>query len=395
MTEFRPNLWQTEILQNHLDELNSPNYVATATLVQRGPLEFDRVVAAYRQLLERHTALSSAFVNGDHGWVCRQVALPEVPDIESSPEGYVIGPASFDVTSGPFLRVEARRESDDTWHITLICDHFVVDGRGMDIIVVDFIALYGQSEGHALSPAGRPAHIAEWQRSRLAEDGDAALDHWRALLGDYEPPFKPCPDPKEFDVLYGGSGVALSALDTTAAALRASRSQLLLWAFGRAVARVLGCQVTVVNTPTSGRDMSPCPEVVTKTANTIPVMVDTALGEERGVRSIARQMILAKRFEYYPFLLVEKRIDTVRFAPDRNPFFVFVDSPDTSLPGGFSRVGGKLYDAPMPISLFARAVGDEIRFTLAVNTGTVAAATMKPVLTVMDDVLAAAVNGTG
>ncbi len=96
--------------------------------------------------------------------------------------------APFDLQAGPLLRVRLL-ECSAREHVLLVTLHHIVsDGWSMQVLVEEFVALYGSlASGHGPALAALPIQYADyaiWQRAWLeAGESERQLAYWQEKLG--------------------------------------------------------------------------------------------------------------------------------------------------------------------------------------------------------------------
>lgn len=168
-----------------------------------GPLDRRAMRAAMAGLMDRHRVLRSIFTEIDGRPVQQVRAQASVPireedlsglsadirerEVARLAEAEAIAP--FDLSTGPMMRLRYLALGEDRHVLILTVHHCAADGWSMNLLVDDFAALYqaAADRGPANLPEAPIQYIdyARWQRTWLAGDaGTAALDYWKARLGD-------------------------------------------------------------------------------------------------------------------------------------------------------------------------------------------------------------------
>lgn len=99
---------------------------------------------------------------------------------------------SFDLTSGPLVRIGLLQVEDERHILTLTVHHIVADGWSIGLIMRDVQALYDSLVVGLASPLPTPliqyADYVEWLREKAAGRSNAKqLDYWTSKLRDYKP----------------------------------------------------------------------------------------------------------------------------------------------------------------------------------------------------------------
>ena len=180
-----------------------PVYNLPVAVRLEGELEVAALAAALAEIVRRHEALRTMFLDGPEGVLQRVAPAPApflpVVDLSGLP------PASreatcrrlaaeearrpFDLAAGPLLRTALLRLGREDYTLLLCLHHIAADGWSLGVFARELGLLYGACR------AGRPSPLPElplqyadyalWQRRWLAGDGPAAaLQFWTAALAD-------------------------------------------------------------------------------------------------------------------------------------------------------------------------------------------------------------------
>ncbi|MFE6009054.1 amino acid adenylation domain-containing protein, partial [Streptomyces sp. NPDC056450] len=175
-------------------------YNVCGTLRLTGTLDLPALRAAVAGLVARHEALRTTFETVDgHGTqvvhdtmdvTVRATAPGTDGELEAALRAEAA--ASFDLATGPLLRVLLATTGADSHVLMLTMHHIVTDGWSMGVITRELSALYtgavrGEEAGLRPLPIQYPDY-AVWQRDRLAGDTlDSQLAYWRDTLEGLEP----------------------------------------------------------------------------------------------------------------------------------------------------------------------------------------------------------------
>ncbi|WP_328540612.1 non-ribosomal peptide synthetase [Streptomyces sp. NBC_00344] len=174
-----------------LDQLEGagPAYTIPVAWRLTGPLERDRLTAAFDSLVARHEVLRTRFTLVDG--VALQEIDPDWAGLDRRDADTVADAVRaarnearvpFDLVTGPLFRAVMWSSGDE--HVLLMAMHHTVsDGWSMGLLIRELEACYdGVEPPH---PPVRYADFAAWQRGRLTEGRLAAeLNHWRQRLAD-------------------------------------------------------------------------------------------------------------------------------------------------------------------------------------------------------------------
>jgi iturin family lipopeptide synthetase A len=150
LTEAQRELW----IATQLGDDASRAYNESITLRLRGPLDSRAMLAALRQLVERHDALRSTFSpDGDFQivWTSSPTELPLV-DLTQVAEGEREGAAArwvereidqvFDIVGGPLVRFHLLKLAEDHHLLHITNHHLILDGQSWGVMMHEFRELY-------------------------------------------------------------------------------------------------------------------------------------------------------------------------------------------------------------------------------------------------------------
>ncbi|MFB6889876.1 amino acid adenylation domain-containing protein [Kitasatospora sp. NPDC056327] len=183
-----------------LDRLEGPGPAYTVPVAWRltGPLDRDRLAAAFDRVVARHEPLRTRFTVTDGA--VRQHVDPGWPGVDwrgDVPAGELaravreVADAPFDLAAGPVLRVAVWRLADGPdgapeEHVVLVAlHHIAADGWSMGVLVRELEAFY--AGGTLPEPPVRYADFAAWQRRTPADSRSGRPDHWRTRLAGVPP----------------------------------------------------------------------------------------------------------------------------------------------------------------------------------------------------------------
>ncbi|HET6210701.1 MAG TPA: condensation domain-containing protein, partial [Jatrophihabitans sp.] len=186
-----------------LDQLapGNPFYNNPAALGLHGELDRSALQRALTEVVRRHEALRTVFVDDDgeprqHVRPAGEVPLPvtdlsELPAADRAERARAAGQADaqapFDLAAGPLLRAGLLRLAPDEHQLLLNVHHIVADGWSIGILVRELATLYACYRRGEPSPLPEPAvqyaDYALWQRDRLSgEELRRQLDYWTDRL---------------------------------------------------------------------------------------------------------------------------------------------------------------------------------------------------------------------
>ncbi|HEY7213852.1 MAG TPA: amino acid adenylation domain-containing protein, partial [Thermoanaerobaculia bacterium] len=194
-------LWFVEQL-----EPGSPAYTLSGAVRMRGSLEVAALERSFAEIVRRHEALRARFAEVEGRpvqWISPELH-PDLPvaDLSALPQGeresavrrLVAAEAvrSFDLRSGPLLRLRLLRLSEDEHVLVLAMHHIASDAWSLQVLLRELRDLY------PAFAAGRPsplpelpvqyADFAAWQRRWLSgEVLESHLAYWRRKLSGVKP----------------------------------------------------------------------------------------------------------------------------------------------------------------------------------------------------------------
>ncbi|HVR99802.1 MAG TPA: amino acid adenylation domain-containing protein, partial [Thermoanaerobaculia bacterium] len=269
-----------------LDRLapESPLYNVPSTYRLAGPLAPAALAAGLSEIVRRHEALRTRFVEVDGEprqeigapW---QVPLPQV-DLRALGGERRLGELArlraeeagrpFRLDRGPLLRAALVRLDEEEHAFLLTVHHIVYDGWSEEVLVAELTALYAAALAGRPSPLGelavQYADFAAWQRAWPPEVLGRQLAWWRDELAG-APATLPLPVDRPRPAapsIRGASAMLRLPPKETAALRQAARREgttlymLLLAGFAALLARVTGEEDLLVGTPVADR---PRPEV--------------------------------------------------------------------------------------------------------------------------------------
>ncbi|RMP20113.1 Non-ribosomal peptide synthetase, partial [Pseudomonas coronafaciens pv. atropurpurea] len=166
----------------------------------RGPLQVSALESSFNQLVTRHEALRTTFMDIEgEGWQCVAVAGQRLPLPVIDLQGYhdaearlgelmeEEGARPFDLTTGPLMRVSLVKQADDE-HVLLLTQHHIVsDGWSMGVLTRELGLLYEaflQGRADPLPPLPvQYVDYAVWQRRWLSgEVLETQRRYWHEAL---------------------------------------------------------------------------------------------------------------------------------------------------------------------------------------------------------------------
>jgi amino acid adenylation domain-containing protein len=324
-----------------LDPLSS-TYHIPFVLKLHGELDVPALERAWRDLVVRHEALRTRFV--DEGGVPRQVIDPppetrplRVVDLPADEvEQWTVGEIRrpMNLATGPLLRTSLARVTPREHVLVFVVHHIVCDGWSMRVLAGELSMLYAAGTG---GPEARlpdlpiqPADHAVWQRRWLdGEKLDRQRDYWRARLADLSTVDIPTDRPRPAQPEGTGAFQSCDLPDDLAAAARAyartnsvSFLALMQATLLTVLHRYTGQSDLPIGSVFSGRNRADLEPLVGFFVNSM--VLRTSLEGEPSFAELVRRchdtVLEAATHQDIPFSLVVDTLQPDRVA-GRNPLF--------------------------------------------------------------------------
>ncbi|MDG9931286.1 amino acid adenylation domain-containing protein [Pseudomonas sp. GD04015] len=350
-------LWQMEP--------DSTFYNVPMAVRLRGELDSGAMERALQALVRRHEALRTRFVSVDGSYY--QEVLEEAP-LRLEMEACMAGldedalrarvrdelSRPFDLLQGPLLRAKLLRLADDEYVLTLCMHHIVSDGWSSELMVEEFVQLYGaEVEGRGAALTELPIQYADyaiWQRAWLeAGEGERQLAYWQAQLGDEQPVLSlPLDHERPASPSFRGRLVRADIDPALADRLRAHARgnghtlfMLVLAAVAVVLSRYSGQADIRIGAPNAGRNRKELEGLIGFFINTqvLRVQVDECATFHELAEQVRAVVAGAQSHQDLPF---EQLVDAL--APERhlghNPLFQFKINQNVARETGARRLAG-------------------------------------------------------
>ncbi|MGI5220569.1 amino acid adenylation domain-containing protein [Nocardia sp. CA-290969] len=258
-------------------------YTLTARFELAGPVDPDRLAAAFADVLRRHPNLGAAFrydqadqpvqvIPRDPRVAWRVADLRDRPDAADRALALEkeAGAELFDIGAPPLLRALLIRLSDTVHRLVLTAHHLLADGWSVPIVLREMLARY---HGEELPEPGYYGTYLAWLAAR---DTAAETRRWGEYLAELEAPgLIGAPGPRAAAV-----GLRVPLAEETAAALETfgrahglTMNTLLQGAWSMVLAEQLGRTDVVFGAVVSGRpaDLPGVGGMVGLFSNTVPM----------------------------------------------------------------------------------------------------------------------------
>jgi amino acid adenylation domain-containing protein len=350
-----------------LDQLHpgAAAYVIAEAIEMRGALEVPLLERALHDLVGRHDALRTVFVNREGRPLQTPLAAAPwtLPVVDLTGDGAarerlaellrIESSHGFNLAEGPLFRAHLYRCAPDV-HVLLLTMHDIVsDGWSIGVLLRELGELYRAcSRGEAVAPPPlrlQYRDFARWERDRLKGEAlERLLAHWRSrLAGAPQVLDLPTDRPRPPVESYRGAIHSFTLPPDLVVELRALAQSTgatlfmaLLSAFELLLARYSGQEDFVVGAPVANRDRPEFENLVGCFVNTVALRADVSGNPTvREFLARVREVCLdAYAHQDLPFERLVAELHPTRDA-SRNPLFqtMFVEQPsalkDLEIPG--------------------------------------------------------------
>ncbi|MFE2864716.1 amino acid adenylation domain-containing protein [Embleya sp. NPDC059259] len=290
-------MWLTHQLEGGAETYNiSPAFRLT------GPLDRDALVAAIRDVVERHEILRTTYVTDDDGEPHPRIlpaaqAQVQVPVVDVAPDA-LSGAVDdfiahrFDLSAELPLRAALFRCSAEEHVLVLLVHHIASDGASGAPMARDLTTAY-TARRQGLAPAWEPLPVqykdyAVWQRELLGDVADpgslaaAQAEYWRAELAEVPQPLNlPLDRPRPAERNLQGDAVDLVVEPEVATGLQKladergmTMSMVLQAALGVLLGKLGGGEDVTIGGPIAGRTDEALADLVGFFVNTQVLRVD-------------------------------------------------------------------------------------------------------------------------
>ena len=278
-------------------------YNLAAAMRVGGSVDPDALQWALDQLVRRHTALRTSFVE-DRGMPRLRVEAPfspvvdvrdltdiddaEIRDAHVKSELHDLTRVPFDLSRLPLFRVVAFRLGDDDHVLGLVMHHIISDQWSFGVLSRELASLYELRRRGVEAPVSseppRPELYGSWRRSELeGESMTRSLEYWRRQLADLPTVDLPTDRPRPAEASTDGRTIIVTMPDDLTAAVRAtargesaSEFMVLLAAFQVLVHRLTGAVDIPVGVPIANRHWLESESLITSLVNTLVIRTDLA-----------------------------------------------------------------------------------------------------------------------
>ncbi|GAA4103315.1 non-ribosomal peptide synthetase [Nonomuraea soli] len=257
LTPAQRRLWVIDRL-----DPGNPAYTLSWSYRLTGPVDPDRLAAAFDALVDRHPILSRVIdvIGGEPYLVPGSPPRLELARTDGQDEGTAWLEAAarhrFDLLAAPAVRAGLAASGPDEHLLSLAIHHVIADRWSVAILMRDWLALY---QGQDVGP--RPVPFTDYAAWQHAQPAAAGLEYWKDTL-DGLPEALDLPADRQRPALLGSSGRRLlfdldqeltGALRAMAAGQRATLFMVVLAGFQALLSRYTGQRDIAVGTPMAAR----------------------------------------------------------------------------------------------------------------------------------------------
>lgn len=301
----------------------------------RGPLDKERLLEAFRRLIQRHESLRTSFVL-QHADLFQRVSeevdlfiemlSPEQADLDDRIKEFV---RPFDLEKGPLIRVGLICERPEEYVLVIDMHHIISDGLSQVVLLKELMTLY---RGERLTDLRlQYKDYAEWQQS----DEQQALilghrEYWLRELTTELPDLRlPVDYTRPVLRSYTGATADLildkelaGLLKQLAASSGVTLSMVLLAVYAVMLSKLSGQEDLIIGVPTAGREHADLEGIIGMFVNTLPARLFPT--GERGFRdflaAVRTTTLACYDHQSYPYEVLIDDLKLERNA-SRNPLF--------------------------------------------------------------------------
>ena len=248
----------------------------------KGPLDVDRLAAAFERVILRHPVLNSVFALDDQGLLSQRPADKPEPHVLRVPGALsraaalraaaAVATRPFDLSRGPLAGLLIAEFSEPALGhvIQLTFHHLVVDGKAVEVLLEQLSAEYA---GTPLTASERTSDFGSYAIWQASPDGACEIvrheQYWRGLLRGRRRPLWPEPEGEDgagglrgAAVEQWSAGALTAQVLSAASALGVTPFSVTAAAFTAVVHGLTGVPDFVMGTPSLGRRHSAVQQTV-------------------------------------------------------------------------------------------------------------------------------------
>lgn len=330
LSSAQKRIYMLQTINNDQISYNMPK-----ALIIEGPLDVERVRAAFNKLLERHEALRTGFIVRD-GNPAQKIHNDRSIDIEwitlnnevvrESVTAFI---QPFDLSKDPLIRIKIAQLVKHKHLLLIDLHHIISDGQSVQILISEFVQLY---EGRKLPDLNlQYKDYSAWQNRFLQFEELKQQEHYWINRISEEYPVLQLPTDFTRPSIKGSIGKGFSIhvenelvgmLKKLAAKEGVTLFMLLLAAYNVVLSKYANQEDIIVGTPISGRNHPDVEGLIGMFVNTLalrnyPKKEKTFVEFLREVRQTTLE---AFENQDYPFELLVNKLNVQRDT-SRNPIF--------------------------------------------------------------------------
>ncbi len=348
-----------------LSELEGQNatYLISGTVRMTGRLDEEILERAFTELIDRHEALRTTFIELDGSPVARllpqqpfkiaRVSLEHLsaPEQANATQSLIAQEINrpFDLTRDILLRVMILRNSETSHFLIITLHHIVSDNWSMALLQNEVVELYRSYLDNQPSPLSelllQYSDYANWQRSWFSRERLAGQRaYWLAQLKDAPALLElPTDHARPPSASYRGKAFSFELPAALMDRVRNLTQQTggtlfmtLLSAWSTLLARLAGTTDLVVGSPISSRNRSELESLVGFFVNTLPLRVDLS-GQPTALNLLERvkkTVLDAFAHQDLPFEYIVEELKperTLSYTPVFQTMFVMQNAPIAEL----------------------------------------------------------------
>jgi amino acid adenylation domain-containing protein len=196
---------QEGMLFHALQAPESGMYVEQVMCHLGQPLNSDLLHEAWERIVQRHTALRTAFDwetgNKPRQIVLRRVELPWMEDdwrsLNATEQQQLLQQdlaadrrAGFNITKPPLMRFALRRLSDEKYHFTWTFHHLLLDGWSASMVLREVLAAYSGLSVNRKVDFAQPVPFGRYVEWLSGQDFEGARKYWTKYLDGIREPLR-------------------------------------------------------------------------------------------------------------------------------------------------------------------------------------------------------------
>jgi amino acid adenylation domain-containing protein len=301
---------------------DNPYYNYQGSITLTGPVDLDRLAAAWQALLTENPMLAARFLDDGeqprHEYPHWDVPLGELVDLSAEPsaaererryraDAFRAAATPFDLLAEPVLRVTPYRMGPTELRLLLTTHEIMLDGWGTTVLCRRLAELYGDPRTTGVDRYDR---YLDWQEGRQAELSQAG-EHWRRQLAGELPVLDlPTDAPRPANPSYRGGIVEELVDERVTRRIRELGAEagltpfmLFLGAYSLALGYYGGADEVVVGAPIANRERPEQLDVAAFLLNMLPfrVRVDPAASGREYLETVRETVVSGYAAAEYPF----------------------------------------------------------------------------------------------